>query len=427
LSYQAGERASRLARFEEIRVDDEAELEHTLTDADVAAFAALTGDYNPLHVDPDYARRTLFRRPVVHGMLSASFISTMIGMLLPGQGALWTGQTLEFVHQAYVGDRLRVVSRVRQKSPATRMLVLVTTITNQEGRPLIVGESTVKMLRPDDRVDARVETGAEEGAADPSPRAAAPANAAAGPRRTVLVTGASRGIGAATARRLAREGWSVAVNYARDAVGAQEVLEAITGGGGRAAVFRADVADPDQVRAMIDGAADALGPIGALVHCAAPPSALRRFAELPWDAFQRQLEVQVRGAYNCAHQVLPAMAEAGEGAIVFLGSVAADGPPPPQQSEYVVAKAALAALARSLAVEYGPRGVRVNVVAPGMTKTDMIAHMPEKAKMLTQMQTPLRRLAEPEDVAGGIAFLLGAGAAHITGETLRICGGAVMA
>jgi 3-oxoacyl-[acyl-carrier protein] reductase len=78
-------------------------------------------------------------------------------------------------------------------------------------------------------------------------------------------------------------------------------------------------------------------------------------------------------------------------------------------------------------VEYGPRGVRVNVVAPGMTKTDMIAHVPEKAKMLTQMQTPLRRLAEPDDVSRGIAFLLGTGAAHITGETLRVCGGAVMA
>lgn len=432
MPYQPGERASRLARFEEIRAGDEAELEHTLTDADVAAFAALTGDYNPLHVDAEYARRTLFRKPVVHGMLSASFISTMIGMLLPGQGALWTGQTLEFLHQAYAGDRLRVVSRVRQKSPATRMLVLVTTITNQDGTPLIVGESTVKMLRP----DGEEETGAGSGGAeqadqtDPAERAtpavrAVPAGGEAA--RTVLVTGGSRGIGAAAARRLARDGWAVVVNYARDAAGAREVAQAIVAEGGRAVALGADVSDADEVRAMLAAAVEALGPIGALVHCAAPPSALRRFGDLGWDAFQRQLDVQVRGAYNCAGAVLPGMAEAGAGAVVFLGSVAADGVPPAQQSEYVVAKAALTALARSLAVEYGPRGVRVNVVAPGMTKTDMIAHVPDKAKLLTQMQTPLRRLAEPADVAGAIAFLLSPSAAHVTGETLRVAGGAVMA
>jgi 3-oxoacyl-[acyl-carrier protein] reductase len=190
--------------------------------------------------------------------------------------------------------------------------------------------------------------------------------------------------------------------------------------------LRADVADPEQVEALVAAAVEALGPVGALVHCASPPSALRRFGELEWDAFQRQLDTQVRGAYNCARAVLPAMAEAGGGGLVFLGSVAADGAPPAQQSEYVVAKAALTALARSLAVEYGPRGVRVNVVAPGMTRTDMIAHVPDKAKLLTQMQTPLRRLAEPGDVAGAVAFLLGPSAAHVTGETLRVAGGAVM-
>ena len=91
-----------------------------------------------------------------------------------------------------------------------------------------------------------------------------------------------------------------------------------------------------------------------------------------------------------------------------------------------MAKSALAALARCLAVEYGPKGILVNVVAPGMTQTDMTARLPEKAKLLTQMQTPLRRLAEPSDIADVVAFLLGPGARHITGETIRVCGGGVM-
>jgi len=89
-------------------------------------------------------------------------------------------------------------------------------------------------------------------------------------------------------------------------------------------------------------------------------------------------------------------------------------------------KAALAALARSLAVEYGPKGVRVNVVAPGMTQTDMLAHIPEKTKVLARMNTPLRRLGEPSDVADVVAFLVGPGSRHVSGETIRVCGGLVM-
>ncbi len=172
--------------------------------------------------------------------------------------------------------------------------------------------------------------------------------------------------------------------------------------------------------------AERLGPVRYLVHCAAVGSAIKPFADLPWDAFQRQLDVQVRGAYNCLRFALPEMVAAGDGAVVLLGSIATDDTPPADQSDYVVAKAALSAMARALAVEYGPRGVRVNVVAPGMTKTDMIAYMPDKAKMLAKMQAPLRRLGEPEDVAAAVAFLLSPAARHITGETLRVCGGAVM-
>jgi len=86
----------------------------------------------------------------------------------------------------------------------------------------------------------------------------------------------------------------------------------------------------------------------------------------------------------------------------------------------------LTSLTKSLAVEYGPKGIRFNILAPGMTETVMIADLPEKAKMLARMQTPLRRLGTPEDAAAGVAFLLGPGGRHITGETLRVCGGAVM-
>lgn len=403
MTYLPDERQSRTLEFDQIRIGDNVELTHQLTKADVETFAALTGDYNPLHLDEYFARKTQFRRPVVHGMLSASFISTMIGMLLPGSGSLWTAQTLEFLSPAYVGDTLRVMARVKQKSPATRLLVLEVTITNQHGQKLVSGESTVKQL----------ELQKEQG----------PMSDETG--MVVLVTGGGGGIGAAVAHKLADQGHAVVVADWRLAE-AERVAAEISQKGERALAIQANVANTDEVEALFSTAAKTLGPVQAVVHCASPRIALHAFDELKWESVQQHLDVQLKGAFYCAWAALPHMIEAQTGALVFIGSIAADGVPPTQQTDYVVAKAGLAALARCLAVEFGPKGIRVNVIAPGMTHTEMIANLPEKAKLLTRMQTPLRRLAEPEDIASVVAFLLSPGAWYITGETIRVCGGAVM-
>ena len=115
-----------------------------------------------------------------------------------------------------------------------------------------------------------------------------------------------------------------------------------------------------------------------------------------------------------------------EGSVVVIGSVAIDSLPPAQQTAYTIAKAALNMFARSLANELGPKNIRVNIVSPGMTQTDLIVEMPQKAKELTRMYTPLRRLADPQDVANTVAFLMSPQAKHITGENIRVCGGSVM-
>ena len=129
---------------------------------------------------------------------------------------------------------------------------------------------------------------------------------------------------------------------------------------------------------------------------------------------------------NLCQACLPLLLEQGSGCIVNIGSIYADNVPPLKLAHYTMAKAALAALTRSLAAEYGPKGIRVNTVSPGMTSTDLIADVPEKVKMVTKMQTPLRRLAEPRDIAGVVAFLFDPRARHITGHNLRVAGGVVM-
>jgi 3-oxoacyl-[acyl-carrier protein] reductase len=405
MTYSPGSIQPNTLRFDDIPVGHEARLTHTLTAEDVRGFASLTGDYNPIHLDPEYAKKTAFRKPIVHGMLSASFISTMIGMLIPGPGALWMSQTLEFLHQAYVGDVLTVVARVKAKSPSTRLLSLEISITNQFGNKLVVGESTVKVLEPKEEPQEEMKM---EGT------------------KTFLVTGGSRGIGAATVRKLIAPNHAIVVNYRESAAEARALVEEVLSKDGRAIAVQGDVAKPADVERIFAEAEAAFGPIHHVVHCAAPGAVPQAFENTDWSSMQKHFDVQVQGAFHCAKRALPAMTQGKSGSFVFIGSIFTDGAPPAQQAAYIAAKAGLSALARSLAVEYGPKGVRFNIVSPGMTQTDMIAHIPDKTKMVAKMNTPLRRLAEPSDIAEVIAFLLSDGARHITGETIRVSGGITM-
>jgi 3-oxoacyl-[acyl-carrier protein] reductase len=391
--------------FDSIQVGDHTSLDHRLLAEDVASFAALTGDHNPLHVDPDYAKGTEFGKPVVHGMLSASFISTLIGMQLPGPGALWTSQTLNFRAPAFVGDVITVQGVVRQKVVAARLLALDISVKNQNGQEIVNGQAIVKVINTP---KARHMTENDK-------------------PKTVVITGAAGGIGGAIARVLGAKGDNVVINYRSSAQAAKEVAKDVEAAGGKALLVAGDVTDPATAKNLFESANATFGRVDGFVHAAGPENAPTPFDALSWPQVQEQIDVHVGGAFSGAKEAVPFMLAGGSGAMVFIGSIYADGTPPAQQLRYAVAKAGLAALARSLAVELGPKGIRVNIVSPGMTKTRMIENISEKAKMLAKAQTPLRQLADPLDVAYVVAFLLSPSAGHITGENVRVCGGITMA
>ena len=382
-----------------------ATITHTITAEDVQKFADLTGDDNPLHVNREFAEKTSFKGMVAHGMLSASFISTIIGKKLPGEGALWLSQNLEFLLPVRIGDTLEITGTVTAFSPSQSILDLQIQIVNQHRQTVLTGTSRVKVLKVEEP---------------------APATSNAAGAKVALVTGASRGIGAATARRLARDGYAVIVNYHTDAASAEQLVTEIVQEKGSALACQADLLDEHAVDRLLRTTRERFGPITAVVNNASGKIVNRPFAETTGEDLTREMEMHYFAPLRVIRGVLPDFLAAGRGAVVNVGSIYADATPPPQLLGYAAAKAALASATRSLAVEHGPRGIRFNTVAPGMTDTRLISEVPEKARLLSKMQTPLRRLATPEDVANTIAFLLSNDAAHITGETLRVCGGSVM-
>lgn len=249
--------------------------------------------------------------------------------------------------------------------------------------------------------------------------------------RAILVTGASRGIGAAIAAAFAAEGGLVIVNYRENHAAAEAVADRCRALGGQALAVAADVTDAGAVAALADRITEEVGRLDAIVNNAfAPyrfdPDRRMRFRDVPWDAYQRQFDGAVRAAYNVVQAMLPLMTRRSGGSIVNLASDLVARPSIPYH-DYTTGKAALVGFSRNLAAELGPIGVRVNCVAPGLvTPTDASRDTPEEVREALIAQTPLRRLATPEDVAGPVLFLAGEDSRFVTGQVLYVDGGLVM-
>ena len=208
---------------------------------DVLAFAEVSGDFSPLHVDAEYAAQTEFGGCVVHGMLLAALFSQLVGMQVPGRRALYLGQDLTFRRPVRVGETVRATAKVTGKNDATRVLVLQTEIRAADDRVVASGTARVKVREPLGDAATMVAPAAARAAKPP----------ACGSVRVALVTGGSRGIGAEIARVLASKGWSVAVNYWRSKRAADALVSEIVRSGGRATAVQADVRDDAAVDGLV--------------------------------------------------------------------------------------------------------------------------------------------------------------------------------
>lgn len=240
-----------------------------------------------------------------------------------------------------------------------------------------------------------------------------------GQRTIALVTGGGRGIGAAICDRLARDGFHVVVNDI-DPQNAAEGSARINQDGGRATPAIADVSRPDDVNAMFDEIEGKLGTVGVLVNNAGigGNAAIRNVTDEDWD---RVLGVDLDGVFYCSRRALDEMRPARRGAIVNVASRAWLGWW--GQSSYAAAKAGVIGMSRALAVEMASRGIRVNVVAPGLIDTPLLRNRSEEALARLLKSVPLGRPGSPEDVAEAVGFLASERARAITGQVLYVCGG----
>mgnify|MGYP000609930778 CR=1 FL=1 len=240
--------------------------------------------------------------------------------------------------------------------------------------------------------------------------------------KTAIVTGASRGIGAAIAQRLAADGMAVVVNYARNVAAADAVVTAIAEAGGRAVPIQADVASPDGLRTLFDAAEEAFGGVDILINNAGIVH-LGPMAEVDDATFQVQIDSNLGGVFRGIRESSKRLRDGGR-IVNFSSSVV--GLYQPHYGVYAATKAAVEAMTHVAAKELGTRGITVNAVAPGPVATDLFITGKSEAQLQAiKDMNPFKRLGQPEDIAAVVSFLVGPGGGWISGQVIRANGGVV--
>lgn len=242
--------------------------------------------------------------------------------------------------------------------------------------------------------------------------------------RTVIVTGGSRGIGRATALRLAAEGARVAVVYRSRKLDADATLEQIKQAGGQAVAISADIARPEEATRIAEQTRRAFGPIDMLAHCAAI-SIVEPADDVTWETWKSVMDINLDGTYNIIYAVKDEMIDRRFGRIVVVSSIAALRERA-NQVHYSASKAAVIAVTRCLAQAWGKHNIRVNCMAPGLTKTEMSKLLSPQVTESIIEATPLGRVGEPEEIAAVIRFLLSEESSFMTGQTVVASGGRTM-
>ena len=402
--------ALEMSRLEltEIEKGDERAFDFRVSDQSIEAFVALLamGISEGVLVDS-----TLSERVDLAGLMASLLFTTYVGMCIPGEAATFVEFESEQQEPISTGATYSLVGRVAHVSRAARVVKadLSVSAVDSASEPAVTGRVVTLVNEP---VPARRTLD--------ELRAASTDLGLRG--KVVLVTGATGGIGETVAKLFALFGSRVAVNYRRNQADAERIVREITDAGGSAIAAQADVSDPDEVAAMMSNIIDELGAVDVLVNNAVRDFRSIAYEDLSWAEIQADLDVAVRGAFNCCKAVTSHMIGRQSGKIVNISSVYADDPPP-DQLKYVVSKAALEGLTRALAAELAAHNIQVNAVVPSYVETDTVSQMHERISKKRAQFSPMKRNAVPEEVAQAVLFLASSFASYTTGQRLLVTGG----
>ena len=239
-----------------------------------------------------------------------------------------------------------------------------------------------------------------------------------------LITGSSRGIGAATAALLAQNGWAVCINYLEQREKAESLAAALNALGFQAIAHQADVSDRAAVNAMVQRVEEELGPVGLLVNNAGV-ARQQQFQDIEPEYWQHIFSVNLGGCFNCTQAVLPNMLHEHEGCIVNISSIwGTHGAS--CETAYSATKHAIIGLTRSLAAELAPSNIRVNCITPGVIDTEMLSMAPPEARAMLEEETPIGRLGQPSDIAEAVFYLASPASSFLTGQVIAPNGGLII-
>lgn len=333
--------------------------------------------------------------------------STLVGMRLPGRLATFLDFTFTFQSPLALLTAYALKGTIEFVSAANQIVIENVSIYDKNtSHNFMQGKITVKMNETSRPAPLMNDLSTDLGLKG----------------KTVLITGASRGIGATTARLFACHGAHVIVNFLKSEAEAQTVVADIVSNGGKAVAIKADVRRPEEVNEMFVQARKHFGDVDILVNNAVGDFLAIPFQALTWERLQQDIDIIVRGAFNCCQEAIPAMIQKKAGRIINLGTIATETPPS-SQSKYVIAKSALVGLTRSLAVELAGHNILVNLVMPGMVETDLTKTIAPAIREKIKNHIPLARHTSTVDVAKAILTLASSLTPYTTGQKILVTGG----
>lgn len=375
-----------------------ASIKHTITEADVKNFMHLSGDMNPIHFDRAESAKFNLGEPIVYGMLGGAFISQVIGNKLPGRGALWLSQTLDFVNSVRIGENIEITVQIIAILENENILKLKTEILNQQNMIVTKGFAMVKILHQKvDNLNKQKKIN----------------------KKVAIVVGANGGLGNAITRDLFQSGFNLNLVYQKNNFQINEFLRQNSSQEQKLMSSRLENLTEKLVENVVNDTKEKFGTITDIVFCAAKSLNLKSFQNQDWSDFESEIEMQIKLPYLFIQKLLPIFKENLSGNIIFLGSQIVKNSKP-RWLNYATAKSALRGFATNLAVEFGGFNIRVNIVHPNLIETPLTFGFSEKEKIAAKSRNALNKLTEAADVSKFVAFLASDESKNISGQEFFI-------